>query len=59
MPDINKYNAEFRPRSYFVTDAETAVLARIKGRLRREAVRSQGPLEVDPTRSTGGSCGKS
>lgn len=49
MPDINKYDADLRPRSYFVTDAETAVLARIKGKLRREAARSWGPLEVDPS----------
>lgn len=38
----------FRPRSYFVTDLETAVLSRIKGAFRRKAVRSLGPSHVDP-----------
>ncbi len=37
----------FRPRSYFLTDLNTAVLSRIKGKARRAAVRRLGISHVD------------
>jgi hypothetical protein len=48
MPDLSIFNTEFRPRSYFVTDPETAVLARIKGAERRDTVRLFGIANVPP-----------
>lgn len=37
----------FRPRRYFLTDLDTAVLSRIKGKARRAAVRNLGTSHVD------------
>ena len=48
MPDLEHYYTEYRPKSYFVTDPEIAVISRIKGAARRQAVRELGVLDVDP-----------
>jgi hypothetical protein len=42
MPDLSDFHTEFRPRSYFVTKPEIAVLSRIKGAERRKLVRLLG-----------------
>ncbi|MBW2291643.1 MAG: hypothetical protein JRG94_04960, partial [Deltaproteobacteria bacterium] len=48
MPDFSQYDTEYRPKSYFVTNPETAVISRIKGAVRRQAVRDCGVFDVDP-----------
>jgi hypothetical protein len=48
MPDLSIFDTDFRPRSYFVTEPETAVLSRIKGAERRNLVRLFGTEGVPP-----------
>lgn len=48
MPDLSIFDTEFRPRSYFVTEPETALLSRIKGAERRNLVRLFGTEGVPP-----------
>lgn len=48
MPDLSIFKTDFRPRSYFVTKPETALLSRIKGTERRNLVRLFGTEGVPP-----------
>ena len=48
MPDLRIFDPEYRPRSYFVTEPETAMLSRIKGAERRNLVRLFGTEGVPP-----------
>jgi len=48
MPDLSIFDTDFRPRSYFVTEPEIALLSRIKGAERRNLVRELGTEGVPP-----------
>ncbi len=47
FPNLEEYDTEYRPKSYFVMDPETAIVSRIKGAARRDTVRLLGVDGVD------------
>jgi hypothetical protein len=44
---VQERDLDYRPRSYFVTDPESAIMSRIKGAARRATVRKMGLANVD------------
>ena len=47
MPNLADYDGQYRPRTYFITDANTAILSKIKGSLRRTTVRVIGVTSAE------------